>query len=153
MFYVKADGRMRATAVAGAAYTNAVLLDPVSGEFGQAVSSNRYKEAIVDADPVADMAFFDQIRPRKFEFIGDSSNKKILGVIAEELDAVLPAALKPTLLTYQTYVPDPAFPNVTAQRVDGINDHFLVAALLTNQRRLADQISALDARIEALENA
>lgn len=152
VFYVKADGRMRATLVASAAYTTAVLFDPVSGEFGQAVSSNRYKDHIVDADPVVDMGFFDLIHPRTFQYIGDATNKKVLGVIAEELDAVLPAALKPSILSYETYVPDPVnAPDVTATRLSGINDHFLVSAILANQRRLNDKIAALTARVTTLE--
>lgn len=142
--YVKADGRMRATVVAGAAYTAAVLADPATNEFGLAVSSARYKDLIKDAEEDS-LSFFDKIRPRTFHFKEDLEKgikKPLVGVIAEELGDALPAHLRETLLTYE-------FDHETNQRiVSGISDHHLTAALLANQRRLSDKILALETRLE-----
>lgn len=149
VYYVKQDGVMRATLNANAAYTTAVLFDPTTGEFGKAVSSNRYKNTILDADE-GHMSFFDNVHPRTFKYNDDPSNKVMLGLIAEELDAILPADLKVGILEYETID--------GAQVVSGINYQSFVAGIAANQKRLNDKIvaqavliTALTTRVTALE--
>lgn len=148
VFYVKADGTMRANLSASATYNTAVLFDPLTGEFGRAVSSQRYKENIVNATD-ADLGFLANVTPRVFNYkpaFGGDAAKKVVGVIAEELEAILPANLKANIIEYE---PDPDHPGQTL--ISGINNNQLVPLLLAQQRRLLDKIAALDARITVLE--
>lgn len=171
-FYVKVDGRMMARLYPNAAYTNAVLFDPNTQEFGQAVSSQRYKKEIADATE-DDLAFMDNVRPRTFQFKDEEhAGKTFVGVIAEELERVVPDHLKHYILTYSQPT-KPSGKKIKVSRptqeepgrmveidehipdgppiIEGINDHGLVASLLANQGRLMDYIKELKDRVSSLE--
>ena len=66
----------------------AVLIDS-AGQLGTVSSSIRYKENVVDMGDVSSPIL--NLRPVTFDFIGKPSHKKQVGLIAEEVEQIMPS--------------------------------------------------------------
>jgi trimeric autotransporter adhesin len=130
--------------IAGATVTggSAVLVDPVTGQLGIAVSSKRFKQDVHDMDAASDALM--QLRPVTFRYKGTGSEAEGLqyGLIAEEV-----AAVYPQLVVYGR-----------DGQVESVQYHQLPALLLNEVQKQhqkvqaqREEIHSLEARIAALE--
>lgn len=65
-----------------------VLIDTATGQLGTIASSKRYKENIIDIDTASSPIL--NMRPVRFNYKNDSSRENHYGLIAEEVDQLLP---------------------------------------------------------------
>ena len=76
------------TGVTGANFTDLVLLDPLTGQFGDLPSSERFKRDIDPMDKTSEAIF--SLRPVTFHYKNDQTNTPQFGLIAEEVAKVNP---------------------------------------------------------------
>jgi hypothetical protein len=130
--------------IAGANVTggSAVLVDPVTGQLGIAISSERFKGDIHDMDAASDALM--QLRPVTFRYKSEASEARSVqyGLIAEEVAAVYPQLV--------VYGPD--------GQVESVQYHQLPALLLNEVQKQRQEvqrqhqtIQELNERISALE--
>lgn len=74
--------------VSGVTVTGTAVLCSTSGQFGTIASSARYKENISDLGDETSSVM--NLRPVKFNYISDESKSTKYGLIAEEVESVLP---------------------------------------------------------------
>lgn len=72
----------------GVSVTGSAVMVNSSGQLGVTVSSERYKDNIQDMD--ADSSSIMDLRPVTFSYKSDESNAKQFGLIAEEVEKLLP---------------------------------------------------------------
>jgi hypothetical protein len=123
--------------IAGASVTggSAVLVDPVTGQLGILLSSERFKEDVQDMDSASDALM--RLRPVTFRYKGAGSEAKNLqyGLIAEEV-----AAIYPQLAVYGR-----------DGQVESVQYHQLPALLLNEMQKQHETIQRLEERIAELE--
>lgn len=115
--------------ITGVAVANsaAVLLNTLTGQLGTVISSRRYKKNI---EPMTDESNgIYALRPVTFNYVKDSSHKKNIGLIAEEVAQVMPS-----LVVYDK-----------EEQPETVMYHDLPILLL-------NEIQKLNKRIEWLEN-
>lgn len=95
VFYVRSSGATHVTLAAGPAVVNPIALN-AAGEICSGVSSSAYKENIVDA---TDTTCVNNFNVREFNYIGDGVKR--IGGVVEEMEPLVPSALKAALINYQ----------------------------------------------------
>jgi len=75
--------------VTGANFTDAVILDPLTGQLGDLPSSERFKKDIDPMDKISEAIF--SLRPVTFHYKNDQTDTPQFGLIAEEVAKVNPA--------------------------------------------------------------
>lgn len=103
----------------------AVLVDS-AGQLGTVSSSIRYKENVVDMGDVSSPVM--NLRPVTFDFIGKPSHKKQVGLIAEEVEQIMPS-----LVAYNQ-----------DGEVESVKYHELPVLLLNELQKLLKRIEALE---------
>jgi hypothetical protein len=94
VFYVRTSGVTKITLSAGPPVTN-IAVDAL-GQICAAASSVTVKENIINA---TDTTAVNDIQVREFNYIGD--NVKQIGAIVEEMEPLIPEALRPALINYK----------------------------------------------------
>ena len=124
--------------IAGAWVTggSAVVVDPVTGQLGIVISSERYKQDIHDMDAASDALM--RLRPVTFRYKGAPSEAKgtQYGLVAEEV-----AAIYPQLVVYGR-----------DGEVESVQYHQLPALLLNEMQKQHQTIEHLEQRIAELES-
>lgn len=105
LFYVRSSGVTHVTLAAGPPVTPIAI--NAAGEFCADVSSALLKENIIDA---TNTSVVNTLNVREFNFIGD--NIKQVGAIAQEVEPLIPAPLRPAFINYK-----PTFSYTDAQGV------------------------------------
>jgi Chaperone of endosialidase len=123
--------------IAGAAVTggSAVLVDPITGQLGILLSSERFKQDIHDMDAASDALM--QLRPVTFRYKDPRTEAKGIqyGLIAEEV-----AAVYPQLVVHGR-----------DGQVESVQYHQLPALLLNEMQKQHQTIQRLEQRIVELE--
>lgn len=120
--------------IAGVTVSNsaAVLIDTTTGQLGTVPSSRRYKDNIHDLDSHDSQKLYD-LRPVEFTYKKDESHQKQFGLIAEEVEEVMP---------YLVTCNKEGAP-------DTVRYHELPTLLLKEIQRLNDRITALEGKLAA----
>lgn len=107
----------------------AVLIDS-AGQLGTVSSSIRYKENVVDMGEVSSPVL--NLRPVTFDFIGKPSHKKQVGLIAEEVEQIMPS-----LVAYNS-----------EGEVESVKYHDLSVLLLNELQKLNKRIEDLEQKLK-----
>jgi hypothetical protein len=120
---------------AGVSGGSAVVVDPVTGQLGIVISSERFKQDIHDMDAVSEAIM--RLRPVTFRYKGTASGANGLqyGLVAEEV-----AAIYPQLVVYGP-----------KGEVESVQYHQLPALLLNEMQKQHQNIQRLEERIAELE--
>ena len=106
----------------------AVLIDS-AGQLGTVSSSIRYKENVSDMGDVSSPIL--DLRPVTFDFIGKPSHKKQVGLIAEEVEKVMPL-----LVAYNS-----------DGEVESVKYHELPVLLLNELQKVLKRIEVLESKV------
>lgn len=114
----------------GATVTGSAVLCSSAGLLGTIVSSERYKQDIVDLGDASSSVM--NLRPVSFAYKASPSGVRSSGLIAEEVDKVMP--------------------NLVVRGKDGLPEsvmyHELPALLLNEMKKMAARIEALEAKLK-----
>lgn len=111
----------------------AVLVDS-AGQLGTVSSSIRYKENVSDMDDTSSPIL--NLRPVTFDFIGKPSHKKQVGLIAEEVEEIMPS-----LVAYNK-----------DGEVESVKYHDLPALLLNELKKAVKEIELLKKEVAELKS-
>ncbi len=143
VFWVDGFGHTRVINPATAQVGATLGLD-ASSQITQGVSSRKFKEAIVDTQ---DTSFIHKFPVREFNYIGD--NVKQIGAIVEELEPLIPEALRPAILNYKVKsFRDPVTKSEFERDMttpENINLHGMVFCLLKEIQELKKEVEILKA--------
>jgi hypothetical protein len=129
--------QQNATFIAGIAGTTiantaAVLISTVTEQLGTVISSRRYKENIHDLDSHDSQKLYN-LRPVEFTYKYDEAKQKQFGLIAEEVEEIVPY-----LVAYNK-----------EGAPETVRYHELPTLLLKEIQRLNDRITALEGKLAA----
>lgn len=144
VFHVRSNGVTKVTLAAGPPVTN-IAVD-ATGQICAAASSQAVKENIINA---TNSSFVNDFQVREFNFIGD--NVKQVGAVVEELEPLIPEALRPAIINYKinwAYTDaEGVFHPMTRDftKPESINLQGVVFALLREHQALRARVAALEA--------
>ena len=118
----------------GVTVTGTAVLMNSSGKLGTVASSQRFKENIVDMGDQS--AALYKLRPVTFNYISDDNKSRAYGLIAEEVEQVLP---------------DLVVHNLETGVADSVKYHEMPAMLLNELQKLAARVEQLESLLQSLK--